>query len=232
MTVVMQKTANSCLGGKKVLHADVARSQPFGRSDRALETSRVANGFRAVVVLCMLLCMSSVSASATFPIDAKYAGSTACSFYADAFSLVPGTGQLVIALSAGLQCAPGALIYPTPVINAESAATLAVSPLLVSGSGQVVVTLTTGVPSATPGLNCMPDGIEATSTTVVSGWSTLLCSNCGSSTTRVVEVSHSGGALPGNVRFKARCSYADPAHPRITTELGGISAALPVSVNP
>lgn len=182
--------------------------------------------------LVAALLATAPEAHADFPVDFRYGGSVPCSISAGVWSIDPVSGAGALALDAPFVCDAGALLYPTPVLTVESSGSLAIAPASVTGSANISIQLVTGLSSATSGLICEPDGVEASFATVNSGWTAPLCSGCGAGTARIVNVSHTGGSTTGSIRFKAKCTYSDARHPRITTVLYSIVSSSPVTVVP
>jgi hypothetical protein len=187
-------------------------------------------GFESFLALALTCFILQVRAEVT--VDVEFAGTTACTLDAQSFAIDPVSGVLSLSLDSSSSCGDGAILYPVPVVNAESSASLGVSPTSVTTTGVVTVTLMTGQSAPVVGLSCVPDGYLAERATVVAGWTAPLCANCESSVSRAVTVSHAGGSTAGDIRFKARCAYTSPVHPRITTVLEGISVVSSLVVLP
>lgn len=168
---------------------------------------------------------SQAAAQSAFPVSLRNPSNELCALQATSWSIDPVSGRALLELSQAFSCNAGGSSgnFPAPILSLSSSAGLAVTPASVDSAATVNVQFSTGLSSPAQGVDCEPDGVEATFVNVVSGWTSPLCTNCGPGVSRSVSISHTGGATVGSIRFKAKCTYrGDPAHPRIATVLRDI----------
>jgi hypothetical protein len=175
-----------------------------------------------------------VSAQSTFPVSVRYQAQDVCTVPATLWSVDPATGRVSLDLASAFTCDVGGSAgnYPAPILTLASQGSLAASPASIGRTGSITLQFNTGLASSTTGMTCEPDGVDSAFVSVISGWSTTLCADCGSAVTRTVSVSHSGGATAGSIQFKAKCTYqgGDVAHPRIATVLSDIISTPAIAV--
>lgn len=182
------------------------------------------------ITLCASLVIPATSQAANFQVVVKRASVTQCTLTGSMLNIDPATGNISLDLETDFGC------YPPIVSSLANSATLTVvGPTTIgggtSGTGDVNLTLSTGLPGVTPGVTCVPDGVNASNAVVTAGWSTPLCSgNCGSAATRTVTVQNPSSVLDGNIVFKAKCTYQDQSNANLSSIRANIQSSPVVTV--
>ena len=132
----------------------------------------------AALVIPLFALQPAAIRAADFQVDVKRLSVTQCSMTGSLLNIDPNTGNVSIELVADASC------YPTPVNQMASSANMTVVGATTVGGGQtgqgsVNLQLNTGLPGVTNGVTCVPDGVTASNVTVVSGWTSTLCTTCG-----------------------------------------------------
>ena len=169
--------------------------------------------------------------AANFQVDVKRLSVTQCSMTGSMFQIDPTTGNVSIELVADATC------YPTPVALIASNASISVVGSATvgggtTGQGPVNLQLNTGLAGPVAGVTCAPDGVVANNVSVVSGWTSTLCANCGASASRQVVLQNTSGVVNGTITFKAKCTYQDPGNANLQTVRTNIQTAQTVTVLP
>jgi hypothetical protein len=192
-----------------------------------MNSSKGVVGHCLGLLLVILFAESSFAGEPAFPVSVRKSGSEICQLEGRELIVDATTGRAALQLSKGFSCELSGTLgnFPAPVVTLASHASLNVSTTSTASAATLNVTLATGFPSSAAGVSCEPDGVDSTFVNVLSGWTGVLCTNCGSSVTRTVSIAHTGGVGIGALRFKAKCTYqGDPAHPRIATTLRDIDS--------
>ena len=185
----------------------------------------------AALVIPLFALQPAAIRAADFQVDVKRLSVTQCSMTGSLLNIDPNTGNVSIELVADASC------YPTPVNQMASSANMTVVGATTVGGGQtgqgsVNLQLNTGLPGVTNGVTCVPDGVTASNVTVVSGWTSTLCTNCGATASRTVVLQNGNNQTNGTNSFKAKCTYQDPGNANLQTVRSNIQSAPTVTVLP
>jgi hypothetical protein len=183
------------------------------------------------ITLCASLVLPAQSHAANFQVQVKRLSVPQCDMTGSMLNIDPSTGNVSIDLDTDFVC------YPLVVSSIANNASLSVTSATTigggtSGQGSVNLQLNTGLSGVTTGVTCVPDGSSASNVNITSGWSATqtLCTNCGATATRTVNVVNPSASLDGNITFKAKCTYQDQDIADLSTVRANIPSSPLVTV--
>jgi hypothetical protein len=181
------------------------------------------------IALCASLVLPAQSHAANFQVDVKRFSVSQCGMTGSMLNIDPTTGNISIDLDADFVC------YPLVVSSIANNASLSVTSATTigggtTGEGSVNLQLNTGLSGVTSGVTCVPDGYSSANVNISSGWSTTLCTNCGATATRTVNVVNPSATLDGNITFKAKCTYQDQSNANLSSVRTNIPSTPLVTV--